>query len=98
MKKVVRKVKLPVIIFKQGGMYVVYSPAIDLSSCGKKLSEAKQNFAEAVEIFFGELEEMGTLEEVLLDLGWEKKGRWNKMYPPSIVESGAKEFNVQCPI
>lgn len=75
---------LPVTIFREGKAFVAYTPALDLSSVGKTEKEARRMFAEAVEVFFEELIEMGTVDEVLQELGWEKvKGR---LQPPSVVE------------
>jgi len=62
---------------------VAYSPALDLSTCGHDLEEAKKMFSEAVEIFFEELTEKGTLDEVLLGLGWTKKD--DEIVPPMLI-------------
>ena len=59
------QITLPVSFLKEGSSYVAYTPALDLSSCGKTLKEAKKMFAESVQLFFEELEKMGTTEEVL---------------------------------
>lgn len=76
-----RKVKITVFIGKEGDAFVIYSPALDLSSCGKTVPEAQRRFAQAVDAFFEELEEMGTLDEALASLGWIKtsgpKDGWN---------------------
>jgi len=54
------EVQIPVNIFEEAGKFVVYSPAIDLSSCGDSESKARKRFAEAAAIFFEELARMGT--------------------------------------
>jgi hypothetical protein len=66
------KVNLTVNISKQGSHFVAYSPALDISTSGKNEVEAKKRFEELVEIFFEELKERGTTEEVLTELGWHK--------------------------
>ncbi len=67
-----KKLKLKVVMFKEKDEFIIYSPTLDLSSCGKTKSEAQKNFTEAVNLFFEEMERMGTLDEVLLELGWHK--------------------------
>ncbi|MBI4656428.1 MAG: hypothetical protein HY746_06765 [Elusimicrobia bacterium] len=64
--------KIGVNIFKEGKNHVVYSPALDLSSCGRTEVKAKRNFEKALKLFLEELEDMGTLEDVLLELGWRR--------------------------
>ncbi len=71
---------LPVSFFKEGKSIVAYCKVLDLSTCGKNLKDAQRMFHEAAAIFLEELIAMGTLEEVLLDLGWQKKNR--QFMPP----------------
>lgn len=70
MDKSIQAVNLPVSFLREADQFVAYTPALDLSTSGNTLEEVKKNFAEAVDIFFKEIISMGTLEEVLLDLGW----------------------------
>ena len=63
-----------VCIFKEGKLYVSYSPQLDLASCGKTVSEAKKNFAEAFSGFVQTANEQGTLEQILEEAGYQKKG------------------------
>lgn len=87
-------IKLPVDVLKQGKRYVVYSPALDLSTSGKTLREAQKHFYEAVDLFLEELIENDTFEDVLKDLGWKKiKTKWQ---PPQMVMQ--KPFNIQLPV
>jgi len=73
---------LSVLITKQGKSFVAYSPVLDLSTVGKTEMKAKKMFVEAVSLFFEELIERNTLNEVLVDLGWQKvKKVWN---PPKV--------------
>ena len=75
-------VKLQVTFLKEKSSYVAYSPALDFSSCGKTMKLAEKNFAEAVDLFFEELQKNGTLDEVLLGLGWNKvKHEWHSPVP-----------------
>lgn len=87
--------KLPVSIFKEGKTYVAYSPALELSSCGKNVEHAKKMFAEAADLFFDYLVEHNTLEDVLLDLGWQKKNK--SFVPPLEVFHGIQSVSVPLP-
>lgn len=92
MEKINIKFNLPVSVIKEGNQYIVYTPALDLSTCGKTIKTAKKRFDEAVGIFFEELIEKGTLEKALTDLGWQKKRAiW---MPPVIVSSETQSFCV----
>ena len=81
MPKKMIDVFIPVCFLKERNSFIAYSPAVDLSTCGRTLEEAKKNFHEALGIFFEECTAMGTLEKALESLGWEKKGR-KKWLPP----------------
>lgn len=75
----VGKLKLNVNIIKHGKTFVAYSPALDISTSGKSEADARKKFEELVHIFFEELEEAGTTEEALTDLGWKKtKKQWQQ--------------------
>jgi hypothetical protein len=58
------KFNLPVSIIKEGSQYIAYTPALDLSTCGKTAKVAKFRFEEAVGIFFDELIKKESLEKV----------------------------------
>ena len=85
--------KLPVVVTKQDdGLFVVESPVLDIVTQGKELGEAKKRFGELVLIFFEEIVEMGTTDEVLNSLGWIKhRSNWQ---PPVLIESGLQEVNI----
>ncbi len=72
MKKVKLEVNLPLSIIKEGKSYIAYSPALDLSTCGKDYDEVKNRFSELVNIFFEEIIKEGTIDKVLNDLGWKE--------------------------
>ncbi len=83
---------LPVSVLKEEGRYVAYTPALDLSTSGESEMQVKQRFGEAVRLFFEELVKMGTLDEVLSELGWKKLERnWQ---PPEIVSQGSEPVSV----
>lgn len=91
-KKIDLKLSLPVSFLREGDCFIAYSPALDLSTSADSFEKAKKRFTEAVEIFFEELLEKDTLDEVLAGLGWEKiKNQW---VPPVIVAQEALEVDV----
>ena len=59
------------IIFKEGNTYVSHTPKLDVSSCGNTVEEARKNLKIAVRLFLEEAEKMGTLEEILIEAGYE---------------------------
>ena len=82
------EITLEVNILKEGEDYIAYSPSLDLSSCGKSEVEAKRNLGSAVKLFLDELQEMGTLDDALLELGWRKADnpRYNWI-PPQLLNA-----------
>ncbi len=63
-------VLLEVDLYKQGDYIVSYCQALNLSSFGLTEEEAKEGFEGALDSFIKDTHEKGTLERVLLDLGW----------------------------
>ena len=85
MKKTNLSFNLPVIITKQNKRFVAYTPALDVSTSGKTEKEVKIRFAELANIFIEELMEMGTINDVLSELGWTKiQKKWT---PPKVISS-----------
>jgi predicted RNase H-like HicB family nuclease len=41
---------VPLCFMKEKSSFIAFSPALDLSTCGKTFEEAKTNFSEALEI------------------------------------------------
>lgn len=72
------------IIFKEGKTYVSYSPELDVSSCGDTVDQARENLKIAVRLFLEEAEKMGTLEDILIEAGYQKHGI-NKWKAPEMV-------------
>lgn len=64
------KTTLPILLAKEDGMIVAYTPALNLGSCGRTQSEAVRRLGYAIKLFFSELVEMGTLDKALKELGW----------------------------
>jgi predicted RNase H-like HicB family nuclease len=81
-------VGIEVAVGKQGDFYVAYCPALELSSYGKDEDEARKNFETEIAIFLEETEERGTLEKILLKLGWCLKGLPEPRYvPPKKIDA-----------
>ncbi len=59
-------------IFKEDDVYVALSPELNVSSFGETIYEAKKSIKEAIEAFFEECREMGTVNEVLEESGFLK--------------------------
>lgn len=87
---------LPVTVIKEGDNFVAYTPALDLSTVGKTFDEAKKRFEEAVQIFFEEIIEKGTMGEALSELGWEKIN--HQYVPPVVVGHDTETFTIQHPL
>jgi hypothetical protein len=86
------KLSLGVQIMKQGKRFVAYTPALDLSTSGRTLKEAQKRFGEAVNLFFEEIIEQGTVDRVLKDLGWQKeRHQWQ---PPQVVSQSDVSLKV----
>ena len=58
---------------KKGNWYLARTPELDFISQGRTREEAKRNLLEVARIQFAEMKEMGTLEDYLLECGFEKK-------------------------
>lgn len=92
MKNVQIQFTLPVSILKEGESFIAYTPALDLSTSGNTFEEAQKNFVQAVNIFFEELVEMGTTDEVLSGLGWQKQN--NVFVPPMVIANQTESFSI----
>lgn len=84
---------LPVLILKEDDAFIAYTPALDLSTMGDTYSEALKNFQEASSLFFEEIMNNGTLEEVLIECGWKKTGK--TLAPP--IQISSEVINITIP-
>ncbi len=75
-------ISIDVDVFKEGDYIVAYCGALEVSSFGKDEVEARKNFEEALNIFVEETHKRGTLEKVLLDLGWSLRKKPTVLYTP----------------
>ncbi len=77
-------VLLPVNIFKEDKEYVAACPIIKLSTTGKTIKKAKDNFHEAFQVWIETAVHEGILDDLLKDLGWHCLK--NKMtYQPRLI-------------
>ncbi len=96
------KVDIAYAVFKEGKYFVVYCPALELSSYGKTEKDAKAAFLENLKIFLNETYKKGTLEKCLLQLGWQLQQKPKPVYTPptisladsaKILEKNPKVYN-----
>jgi len=78
------------ILFKEGEHIVSLCPQLNVSSFGETAEEAKKSLVEAVTLFLQECQKMGTLEEVLEEAGYSRRGE--EWIPPQIIAS--EQFEV----
>lgn len=68
---------LPVVFFKERKTFIAYSPALDLSSSGTTMLQAKKNFVAMLDLLLEELVAHGTLDQFLMEMGWlKRKKEW----------------------
>jgi len=58
-------------ILSEGDQFVAHALPLDVMSSGKTPEEARKALYEAVELFLDTAAEMGTLDEILLETGYE---------------------------
>lgn len=64
-------------IWKEGDQFVAHAMPLDVMSSGTTAEEARKALDEAVHLFFVTATEMETLEEILLEAGYElSEGKW----------------------
>lgn len=72
------RIEYTVQIWKEGNQYVAHAMPLDVMSSGRSPENAREALQEAVSLFIQTAREMGTLEEVLEDSGYElKAGDWS---------------------
>lgn len=88
------QIKLSVAVFltKEGESYVAYCPALELSSYGDTIDDAKEGFEDALNIFVEETHKKGTLEKMLLHLGWTLRQKPIPIYDPPPLQSTKTPF------
>jgi len=70
-------------VFREGKVFVAYTPELDVSSCGDSVEEAKKNLRDAAQGFLKSAHTQGTLPLILEEAGYTlKKNRW---YEPELM-------------
>ncbi|MBW2636943.1 MAG: hypothetical protein JRC86_05390 [Deltaproteobacteria bacterium] len=67
------ELQLTIEVWKKGNWYLARTPELDFISQGRTREEAKKNLFEVIKIQFEEMKEMKTLEDYLLECGFETK-------------------------
>jgi predicted RNase H-like HicB family nuclease len=76
-----KEIALSVLVWKEGVSHVAYSPELDVSSCAKTASQAKARLKEAITLFLEEAARMETLDEILAESGFERRGKTYRLRP-----------------
>lgn len=64
-------------IWKEGDQFVAHAMPLDVMSSGRTPEEARKTLDEAVRLFLATAVDIGTLDEVLQESGYEfKEGSW----------------------
>ena len=90
-------IRIPLSLWKEGDVYVSFTPALDLSTCGNTRDEAVRNMNEAANLFVQTAMERDCLLELLESYGWElaENERW---LPPSEPLPDGLSLNVNIPV
>ena len=83
---------LPVILMKEGNIFVCYTPFLDLASHGDTVEDALDSFRTTLRLFIEEVTKMGTWDKVLTDCGWQKVK--NTFMPPEIIGQKTETMNI----
>jgi predicted RNase H-like HicB family nuclease len=77
-------IEFTVQIWKEGNQYIAHATPLDVVSSGATPENARNALKEAVHLFLDTAMEMGTLEEILNECGYESSGN-NWVSPPWIA-------------
>jgi predicted RNase H-like HicB family nuclease len=66
-------IEYTVYIWKEGNQFVAHAMPLDVMSSGKTPEEARNALDEAVHLFLSTAAELGTIEEVLEEAGYERR-------------------------
>jgi len=77
-------IEFTVQIWKEGNQYIAHATPLDVLSSGATPENARNALKEAVHLFLDTAIEMGTLEEILNECGYESSGN-NWVSPPWIA-------------
>lgn len=66
-----KNIKTTIEFWREGNLYIAYSPELDMIAQGESMDEARKNLFEVIEIQFEEMREIGTLNEFLDERGFQ---------------------------
>ncbi len=69
------KLEIFIEVWKKGQWFLARAPELDFISQGKTAEEARKNLIEVISIQFEEMRNMGTLDEYLLEYGFEIRNK-----------------------
>jgi len=82
------KINLHIDYFEENDVVVALVPELSVSSFGETIEESERSIKEALELFFAGCDEMGTLDEVLEESGFNKIGNeWFLRKPVKTIET-----------
>jgi len=65
------EVQLGVLVFQESDSFLAYCPALNLSTYGDSINDAKEAFEDVIKCYLEDCAKMGTLEKDLRAHGWE---------------------------
>jgi predicted RNase H-like HicB family nuclease len=72
-----KDIEYTVQIWREGNQFIAHAMPLDVMSSGKTPEEARKALDEAVHLFLVTAADIGTLDEILQETGYElKEGRW----------------------
>lgn len=80
---------VPVMVTRDDGAIVAYTPAFNVGSCGRTQAEAVRRLGEAITAFVADCAKAGTLHEALTELGW-RPAKDNRFEAPRTSDHPAK--------
>lgn len=87
---------IPIQIFPEDKFWIAYCPILEISGYGDSEEQAKESFEVSLKIFIDETVKKGTLEKILLDLGWSLSKFPKASYkPPKLALSNRKKSVVR---
>ena len=65
-----RTISFDTVLLRERGIYIAWTPQLDVSSCGNDPNHARENLKTAVRLFLEEAERTGTLPQILEEAGY----------------------------
>ncbi|TZF81044.1 hypothetical protein FW774_19540 [Pedobacter sp. BS3] len=81
-KGVTHHINMPILTWKEDGIFYIYSPFLDLTGYGTSEQEAKDSFKITLTEFVKYMENKGTTYEELKRLGWTVNEKKKRVHPP----------------